>query len=56
MVIGVIVFGGMALTSIIDANYYSEKNQLTEYRLFILIAAAVYYICLAYYEKQGNKG
>jgi len=55
VLIGVMIFGGMLVTSIVDADYYNKKNQLLEYRLFILSAAVVYYSCLALIMRKPNK-
>lgn len=49
--IGLMIFGGMFLTSVIDAQYYSEKNQLKEYRLFILGATIIYYSYVNLFNK-----
>lgn len=43
-IIGLVVFGGMFLTSVIDGEYYAGKGQLLEYRLFILGSAFIYYV------------
>ncbi|MCM3574049.1 MULTISPECIES: hypothetical protein [Mesobacillus] len=44
IIIGLVVFGGMFLTSVIDGEYYAGKGQLLEYRLFILGSAFIYYV------------
>lgn len=38
------IFWGMFLTSIIDADYYSKEGNLLEYRMFILGLSVFYYI------------
>ncbi|WP_026674792.1 hypothetical protein [Alkalihalobacterium bogoriense] len=57
-VIGLFIFGGMALTSMIDASFYIEKysvEKLWHYRIFIMCSAVVYYsLVILYYRKRGE--
>lgn len=44
--IGMMIFGGMFLTSIIDANFYVEyysSEKLWQYRIFIGVSALIYF-------------
>lgn len=53
-IIGLVVFGGMFLTSVIDGEYYAGKGQLLEYRLFILGSAFIYYVLGYFLIRKGG--
>lgn len=55
-IIGIVIFGGMFLTSIIDADYYSKDNTLLEYRLFIFGTTVIYYLVVYFFYRKGLQG
>ncbi len=56
--LGAIIFGGLLLVSIIDANFYIEEYSLYtlwEFRFFTVIIGTVYYLLTYLYYRYQKK-
>ncbi|MBP3949545.1 hypothetical protein [Bacillus suaedae] len=52
---GLIVFGGMYLTAIIDGHHYAEKGYLMSYLFFITGCAIIYYAIVFLFDQKKLK-
>ncbi|QOY36906.1 hypothetical protein AWH56_004455 [Anaerobacillus isosaccharinicus] len=56
--IGIIVFGGWFLTSLIEASNNSIKYStytIWEFRFFIISCAVIYYLLVYYFNRKSSK-
>lgn len=52
---GLIVFGGMYLTAIIDSHHYAEKGYLMSYLFFITGCVIIYYAIVFLFDRKKLK-
>lgn len=51
--IGLVIFGGLFLDSLLNAGKYTDEA-LLQYRIFVLVAAVIFYAIVYLYHRVGK--